>query len=405
MISINDKKQALNRLLESSEFCGSNTYKRLLTALVEASLTDEPPKEYNIAVEIFGKSPDFNPAEDSTVRVYISNLRKKLDRYYRTEGSKEKIRLTIPKGHHNVLFIPASKGVKIKSVLKSHYILYGVITVLALSIIVLEIHFRQLRQSVGKDHMRLLNHPVWSDFTQSDSPLFMVLGDDFFFVTKNDSTILRKHSINNGYDFEHYISEHPELQNRYQGQTNYSFVPMISILPLDNILPFFSFKSNIMFQNSSNLKTSDILTNDIIFFGTFRNLYILEQALKDILVNYELGQTSSTHVTLSLGDSLQTLNLNGEPDEEHIDYCLIRKIPGPNQNTLILFISFFETGMAGASNAFTTIESLTDIARSFDGNSFPLYFDVLLKVSGFSRTAFNSEILYSGEIEKTSNFW
>lgn len=232
----------------------------------------------------------------------------------------------------------------------------------------------------------------------------MVLGDDFFFVTKDDSMILRKHNINSENDFANFISQNPNMN--YQGQTPYAFIPMISILPLDNVLPFFSVKENISFQNSSHLNTPDLLNNDIIFFGTFRNLYILEQALKDILVDYRLGQTESTHVTLSLGDSLITLTLKGEPDEEHIDYCLIRKIYGPNQNTIILFISFFETGMAGGANASTEPELLEKVAHSFqNGNTFPPYFDVLLKVSGFSRTAFNLEIVYAGKIKTNPNFW
>jgi len=64
-------------------------YKTLLEYLVDASLREITPKEVTIAHDVFKKSRGFNAAEDTTVRVHMHNLRKKLDEYYQDEGKAD----------------------------------------------------------------------------------------------------------------------------------------------------------------------------------------------------------------------------------------------------------------------------------------------------------------------------
>lgn len=53
-------------------------------------------KEYNIAVEGFGRSPDFDPNEDTIVRVEASRLRKRLKEYYAGDGAAHAIQIALP---------------------------------------------------------------------------------------------------------------------------------------------------------------------------------------------------------------------------------------------------------------------------------------------------------------------
>lgn len=52
-------------------------------------------KEYNIAVEGLGRGKDFDPSQDSVVRVEVSRLRKRLQQFYETEGASHKIHLQL----------------------------------------------------------------------------------------------------------------------------------------------------------------------------------------------------------------------------------------------------------------------------------------------------------------------
>jgi len=61
-------------------------------------------KEYQIATEVLGRPPGFDPQSDSTVRVQAGRLRVKLAEYYANEGVADPIVVEIPKGSYALTF-------------------------------------------------------------------------------------------------------------------------------------------------------------------------------------------------------------------------------------------------------------------------------------------------------------
>ena len=98
-------KDLLNKILESQEFSGSERYQKLLRYLVQSTLDKNIPKEVTIAYEVFGIDVNSDSLPESNIRVYVHNLRKKLDSYYAHEGVNDPVRLVIPKGRYKVEFI------------------------------------------------------------------------------------------------------------------------------------------------------------------------------------------------------------------------------------------------------------------------------------------------------------
>lgn len=90
----------LERILASSVFSTSARSAQFLRFCVEQSLqgNQDQIKESTVAVEVFGRTPDYNPRTDPIVRVHAKRLRDKLDSYYTVQGSHDPIRITIPKG-------------------------------------------------------------------------------------------------------------------------------------------------------------------------------------------------------------------------------------------------------------------------------------------------------------------
>ena len=80
-------------------------YQDFLKYLVDVSERGESPKELTIAIDFFGKDKNFDPAVDSSVRAYVSNLRKKLEHYYLTLGQADEIQVELPKGEYCIEFI------------------------------------------------------------------------------------------------------------------------------------------------------------------------------------------------------------------------------------------------------------------------------------------------------------
>lgn len=93
-------REELQRVLSSASFARAERMSRLLRFLVERHLEgkDDELKESIIAVEVFGRRPDYDPKLDSTVRTEAVRLRARLSTYYSTEGSRNPLIIEVPKG-------------------------------------------------------------------------------------------------------------------------------------------------------------------------------------------------------------------------------------------------------------------------------------------------------------------
>lgn len=100
--------QQIEHLTKSHSLRGSESLCKLLQYLAKQALDnpDAPLKEYQIATEVYGRSPDFDPQSDSTIRVQAGRLRMKLAEYYASEGANDPIVVKIPKGSYHLIFEP-----------------------------------------------------------------------------------------------------------------------------------------------------------------------------------------------------------------------------------------------------------------------------------------------------------
>jgi Tol biopolymer transport system component len=94
-----DVQAQLERITASSAFSASSRAVQLLRFCVEQSLKGNYElKETTLAIEVFGRSPGYDPKADPIVRVHAKRLRDRLDSYYAAEGASDPIRIYIPKG-------------------------------------------------------------------------------------------------------------------------------------------------------------------------------------------------------------------------------------------------------------------------------------------------------------------
>lgn len=87
-------------VLESRCFEKAQTLRNLLIYLW--THRDQALNEYAIATEALGRGPLFDPKIDATVRVQISRLRQRLDKFYEEDGKHSTERLVIPLGAHQL---------------------------------------------------------------------------------------------------------------------------------------------------------------------------------------------------------------------------------------------------------------------------------------------------------------
>ncbi|MBQ4133663.1 MAG: hypothetical protein IJD04_08040 [Desulfovibrionaceae bacterium] len=104
-ISLDMIAEQQNRLLTSADFQVSPRLKEFLKFIVQETLNGRAGniKAYNIAVEVFGRSEDFNPLLDPIVRVEAGKLRRQLERYYFLNPD-DPIHISIPRGSYVPIF-------------------------------------------------------------------------------------------------------------------------------------------------------------------------------------------------------------------------------------------------------------------------------------------------------------
>ncbi|MBV9303233.1 MAG: hypothetical protein JOY53_14075 [Acidobacteriaceae bacterium] len=103
--------QALEAVLGSSSFSKNPRLSALLEYLCARSLRGETAaiKEYSIATDVFGRSPDFDQSTDAIVRVEMHRLRRKLKEFYLGEGADQPLEIVIQSGHYQPEFVVREK--------------------------------------------------------------------------------------------------------------------------------------------------------------------------------------------------------------------------------------------------------------------------------------------------------
>jgi hypothetical protein len=105
-LSIDEKKEALQRVIESRQFRKAARLREFLRFVGSNALNGQTEEvhEADIGCAVYGRRSDYSPAEDSIVRVEARNLRKKLAAYYQSEGAADPVQITVPKGTYRPTF-------------------------------------------------------------------------------------------------------------------------------------------------------------------------------------------------------------------------------------------------------------------------------------------------------------
>jgi hypothetical protein len=96
------ERAELARVLASAAFGKATRASTLLTYIVDHTLEHrlDSLTEQQIGINVFGRTPGYNSADDTIVRGTARLLRQRLDAYYNEEGRHDPVRVTIPKGSY-----------------------------------------------------------------------------------------------------------------------------------------------------------------------------------------------------------------------------------------------------------------------------------------------------------------
>ena len=395
MVDETQIRKILAEILESQEFRESQKYRDLLTYLVEESLAGRSPKESTLGIQFFGKDSSFNSKEDATVRVYLNNLRRKLDHYYLTAGKSASHKLVIPVGHYKVEFV-ATEGTVDQPAKTSRFGTWALLGLVFLGTFVLGYLSHSLTYS--SPHSFTVVSPIWREFVQPNGrPILVVLGDYFFLRENNPvSSYYRTVTINSPEDFEERITKEPGFAKRYQ-PLQFTYLRPSASWGLAQILPILQ-KSprGYSMKLASEFTPNDFKTNNIVFVGTLKTLYNFQKFLHI----FGLQRTATPYESIALhretGDSLELFSLGGQRSGDYVkDFSIIAKGAGPDGSTILLLLGVSEHGAIAAPRAASDSTLLRAIKSRYPRQSLsePFYFTLVLSTEGISQTVFGTNIL------------
>ncbi len=102
-----ERRQALEAVVNSQVFARSAQLRSLLRYICEREIEGHPEQltEYQIAVNVLGRSKDYNLSDDSAVRNRAYELRQRLEKFYQQEQPSAKVRIEIPRGSYVPQFL------------------------------------------------------------------------------------------------------------------------------------------------------------------------------------------------------------------------------------------------------------------------------------------------------------
>ena len=403
IITETEQNETIERILASQEFKNSPKNQDLLKYLFNAYKEGEEKKEITIALEFFRKSTDFDPTSDSSVRVYISKLRKKIEYFNKTAGLVEKIKLQIPKGHYNLLFVHSDSITPL--VKKNRTLIPILLSTIVLLLITTIFLSNEYFSSSPKIENHFSNNPVWAEFVNSSKSTILVLGD-YYFLYKFDDKVenrlfIRNTKINSLNDLNNYVEKYTEEKNKLF-PLEFTYLRPSCSFSLLHILPIFNSSSVKMIPKlASELTWSDIENSNLIYIGPFKNMNILDKLLEKLNLSFQSNLFSEGHSTLYLNDDDGNVLSEFEPtsksqEESYLDFGVLAKFKGSKDNTIMFILGFDELAIMAAVKVIT--DPNFDTIRSNDSDKTeiqqPYYFNMIFEAEGFRRTNLSYKVKY-----------
>jgi hypothetical protein len=106
--SIGEKRALIDRIASSAQLRRSARLRDFLLYVGGQSLKEGCPEihEQEIGSKVFGRDSSYDRSQDNIVRVNATELRKRIDTYFLTEGLHEALVLEIPRGAYKPIFRP-----------------------------------------------------------------------------------------------------------------------------------------------------------------------------------------------------------------------------------------------------------------------------------------------------------
>lgn len=373
-------RDQLSRLLAHNSFRDSPTLQRLLSYIVEETLSGNGKdlKEYTLGVSVFKRGNDFDSRTDSIARVQVGVLRKKLAAYYSSSGQLDEIIIDIPRGQYVAQFNTREHNIPpiaVPEVAADHprragfrelaWALLGIAVGLALWL-----PFK-IRENVPPQQAAIFpwrDHPLWKGYFETDSSTQLVVGAPMFFAF--GGIYARDSSVNTPED----LSQSETMRKvadllRTTPRQEEIYTGLGETAGLYTLGRFFnSGGKDLPLTRNRLTRWQDFTHSNVILLSSFRFRTLSQQL--NLPHEFEFDMKKSLIRNLHPTKEEQpTYRPSMTGSDSGFDYGLVSVWPSPQSGRRIMTIGGAYTwGTQGAADYVTDPPSLRDLAARLDAD-------------------------------------
>jgi len=429
-----EMKRALNRVLNSKHFVHAPMKQKFLRLTCDFHLSGRGAElnEYLIGREVFDRDDSYNPATDPIVRVGAHGVREKLALYYQREGADDEIRIEIPVGSYEPVFIktgqalpaeaamalsagvdvgrqlpaeidvePATRGSKQRAAGKKTLAPMQIaVAALSTAVIVLLIIVLGQRGKVESHALAIAKNrdsygAVWEPFLKSSEPTLLILSNPSVYRTATgaDPDMATRRSLALSQEQAAMLTsasggrlpskpDHP-LQlipafNMYTG-----IGEAIGVYRLSSLLQ--AAGEQTLLKQSRSIGPEDLRDYDIILLGSvYSNQWSKPLSIKENFV-YTTRATIENLAPAQGEQSEYKAAFDERTGSLIEDYALITVTPGvTGHRTVMVLAGIYSEGTEAAADFVTNASYLNELNQRLpqlrDQSAPPRYYQALLKV-------------------------
>nr|WP_298728163.1 hypothetical protein [uncultured Steroidobacter sp.] len=418
MTEVESIQHLAGRLRASGLLGKPGALSRLFDYLIVRSVAGTPPKEIEIAIDVFGKDESFAVAQDSTVRVYVHKLRRKLEEFHAQAGRDAAVRLVLPKGEYRIVLEPVEPApaeiVEPTEPPSSRIEQRGwfnlrnslIATTGCLLLVCAGLLGFQLRPSAPASELDTVRaNPIWAKVLGDDRPIVVVVGDYYIFGETDPRSgtvkrMVREFSINSARDLEEQLQSDPRLTGRYE-DLDLAYLPTSTAFAMRDVLTTLAApgqpQRRVQMVLASDLTTDMLRSSHIIYIGYISGMR-------------QLQELAFQHSRLSVGSSFDELvdRRTGrryvsqagrlpETGTTYRDYGFFSSFPGPTGNRFVIIAGTRDVAVMETAEALTRAWPLAQLARTIHTESF----EALYEVAGLNRSNLSGRLLFSAALGST----
>jgi hypothetical protein len=408
------------RIVQSGALGRSRSYARLLEFLVECAVNGRTPKELEIAMEVFGRGAEFDPSQDSMVRVYAHNLRQKLEHFYATSGRNEPRRLGLARGEYRVSLAARDDGAVAGDeppaaattpspparrrfpAFERWHLAAG--AALLAGGIALGAGITLQTVPATPAAAVVAHSPLWAGMLDDDLPILLVVGDYYIYGELDEhgnvARLVRDFSVGSSKKLDELLKNDSSLMSRYL-DLDLTYLPTGSASALLDVLRvLYASDKVVRVVSMSEMNEADLKSSHVIYIGYLSALDKLE-AFVFASSNLAIGYTYDELRNTDTGEIYTSEAGMPEANRNYRDYAFISTFPGPGGNQLLIVSGTRDAGLMQAAHALADpmfVASMEQMRPDSKGAK-PPSFEMLYEVTGYGRTNLDAMLVHTAELD------